>query len=390
MDIQKIKEELEKSLYSQTFESTQGNIKEKRDKLAQEYHQKGIYRSSPHARAVVELELEGLKTILDSYLNILKRVYFDNKNPDEKFLRAKIEELYHVINRASKQSLLDYLSRLGSGERYMGDFESRATDILSQVLRDVRISTLNASLKPKKESSMTTKEMRDQFLIKLNEMSEGDIHKFIESMNIGDTLGFYRATTFKCVRYFRLKGFIEFRDDAGGTISITAEGIDEADKIQSGKAAPPSDQSDSVFIVHGHDEKAKLLVERYIGKLGLKAIILHEMPNKGRAVIEKFEEYSKVGFAVVLLTPDDWGASKGKKEKLKPRARQNVIFELGYFVGKLSRERVCVLRKGKVENPSDYEGIVYVKMDKDGAWEHKLVKEMNAAGIKIDSAKLLI
>jgi predicted nucleotide-binding protein len=242
--------------------------------------------------------------------------------------------------------------------------------------------------KPDKES-LTMKEKREQFLFKLNEMSEGNINKSIESMRIGDTLGFDRATTFNCARYFDQKGFIKLRDDAGGAISITAEGIDEADKIQSRTVAPSSDQGNDVFIVHGHDIEAKESVARHVEKLGLKAIILHEMPNKGRAVIEKFEDYSNVGFAVVLLTPDDLGASKDKREELKPRARQNVIFEFGYFVGKLRRERVCVLYKENVEIPSEYEGILYVEMDKGGGWKQALTKEMKEAGIRIDPAKLL-
>ena len=113
------------------------------------------------------------------------------------------------------------------------------------------------------------------------------------------------------------------------------------------------------------------------------------MPNKGRAVIEKFEDYSNVGFAVVLLTPDDLAKSNDKRKELKPRARQNVIFEFGYFVGKLRRERVCVLYKENVEIPSDYGGILYIEMDKGDSWKQALAKEMKEAGIKIDPAKLL-
>jgi len=113
------------------------------------------------------------------------------------------------------------------------------------------------------------------------------------------------------------------------------------------------------------------------------------MANKGRTIIEKFEDHSNVGYAVVLLTPDDLGATKDKKDELKPRARQNVIFELGYFIGKLGRKRVCVLHMENVEIPSDYKGILYLKMDKDDAWTHKLAREIKEGGIKIDLAKIL-
>jgi len=91
----------------------------------------------------------------------------------------------------------------------------------------------------------------------------------------------------------------------------------------------------------------------------------------------------------VLLSPDDLGTSRDKREELKPQARQNVIFELGYFIGKLGRKRVSVLYKENVEIPSDYEGILYVEMDKGGGWKQKLAREMKEVGIKIDPAKLL-
>jgi len=97
--------------------------------------------------------------------------------------------------------------------------------------------------------------------------------------------------------------------------------------------ARPKQQSKEIFIVHGHDEAAKQEVARFIEKLGLHAIILHEQPDQGRTIIEKFEHHSDVGFAVVLLTPDDEGHPKNEPAKAKPRARQNVVLELGHFIG---------------------------------------------------------
>jgi len=245
--------------------------------------------------------------------------------------------------------------------------------------------------KLKKESEMALKEKRDQFLVKLNAMSNSDVSEFIESMRIGEELGFDRKTTFSFVRYFDQKGLIILRDDVGDRISITTGGIDKVERIQSEAiASPPSlDLGNDVFIVHGHDNETRESVARFIEKLGLNARILHEMPNIGRTLIEKFEDYSNVGFAVVLLTPDDLGTSEDKREELKPRARQNVIFELGFFVGKLGRERVCVLYKENVEIPSDYEGILYVKMDKGDGWKAKLAREMNEVGIEINPVKML-
>jgi predicted nucleotide-binding protein len=140
----------------------------------------------------------------------------------------------------------------------------------------------------------------------------------------------------------------------------------------------------SVFIVHGHDVQARETVARFVERLDLKAVILHEQPNKGRTIIEKFEEYSAVPFALVLLTPDDVGSAKNEIANQKGRARQNVVLELGFFVGKLGRNNVCALYKHGVEIPSDYQGVLYIEMDDAGAWQAKLVREMRAAGLSVD------
>jgi predicted nucleotide-binding protein len=144
-----------------------------------------------------------------------------------------------------------------------------------------------------------------------------------------------------------------------------------------------------VFIVHGHDEAAKFAVVSFIGKLDLTPVILHEQPNKGRTIIEKFQDHSDVGFAVVLMTPDDIGALAKEKDKLNPRARQNVILELGFFLGKLGRKHVCALYKENVEIPSDYKGVLFIPMDASNGWQLSLAKEIKAAGIDIDLNKVL-
>lgn len=143
-------------------------------------------------------------------------------------------------------------------------------------------------------------------------------------------------------------------------------------------------RSRKVFIVHGHDEALKQEVARILEKLELEPIILAEQPNQGKTLIEKFEAHTDVSFAIVLLTPDDVGRASGdNKTKDKPRARQNVILELGYFVGKLGRERVGVLYKMDVELPSDIHGILYIPAN-DDSWHLKLAKEMKTAGLNID------
>lgn len=122
---------------------------------------------------------------------------------------------------------------------------------------------------------------------------------------------------------------------------------------------------------------------RFIEKLGFEAIILHERPNKGRTLITKFqEEAAGVGFAVVLLTPDDLGKAVSAAD-LNPRARQNVVLELGIFLGKVGPERVAALVKGDIELPSDLDGVVYISLDKDD-WQTKLGRELQEAGYTID------
>lgn len=140
-----------------------------------------------------------------------------------------------------------------------------------------------------------------------------------------------------------------------------------------------------VFLVHGHDMAVLHETARFLEKLNQDVIVLHEQPNQGKTIIEKFVEYSEVGFAVVLLTPDDRGGGLSTSfEKQLPRARQNVIFELGYFIGKLGRNRVCALYSKDVEIPSDYSGVVFIELDGRGAWRLALAREMKAAGFKID------
>jgi predicted nucleotide-binding protein len=134
-----------------------------------------------------------------------------------------------------------------------------------------------------------------------------------------------------------------------------------------------------VFAVHGHNEAALQLAARFLEKLGLDAIILREQPDAGRTIIEKFVDCADdVGFAVVLLTPDDL-AGPATELSQAARARQNVIFELGYFAVKLGRGR-CLLRKGEVEIPSDLYGVIYADMDVAEGWKRKLAKELKAAG----------
>lgn len=148
-----------------------------------------------------------------------------------------------------------------------------------------------------------------------------------------------------------------------------------------------SKDKNKVFIVHGRDDLAKSETARFVEKLGFEAIILHEQASSGKTIIEKIEEYTNVGFAIVLYTPCDIGGLSGT-EITKPRARQNVVFEHGYLIGKLGRQNVCALVKGDIETPNDISGVVYVSHDSEGGWKFKIAKEMRQSGYAIDLNKI--
>jgi predicted nucleotide-binding protein len=170
-------------------------------------------------------------------------------------------------------------------------------------------------------------------------------------------------------------------------LNQAVKGLEE-DLADVGESAPTSTpaqprfaNNDEIFIVHGRDSPAKIEVARLVERAGLKAVILHELPNQGRTIIEKFEAHGgAAGFAVIVVTPDDVGGLD--KDQLQPRARQNVIGEMFWFAGRLGRDRVCALKKGDVEMPSDFAGLGYTEMDDRGAWKQALLRELQAAGYK--------
>ena len=143
-----------------------------------------------------------------------------------------------------------------------------------------------------------------------------------------------------------------------------------------------------VFVVHGHDEPARDAVANVLYSLGLQPVILQEQTGTLQTIIEKLEQYSDVAFAIVLLTADDEGRGRSD-DSLKPRARQNVILELGYFIGKLGRKRVCALHRESVELPSDLSGIHYISLDPTGTWKSRVKKELFDAGFQIEARHLV-
>jgi predicted nucleotide-binding protein len=182
-------------------------------------------------------------------------------------------------------------------------------------------------------------------------------------------------------------GFVKAR-------TILNQLIDELKEKQEYKKADSKEKCNlnECFIVHGRNVEIELQVTRVVEKLGIRQIVLKDKPTTFRTIIEKFEKYSNVGFAVVILTADDYGClmTEYKDEKsLFKRARQNVILELGYFIGKIGRDKVFALTDGIIENPSDIDGYEYVKYDTSSDWKMKLLASLKYAGYSVDANKLI-
>ena len=160
----------------------------------------------------------------------------------------------------------------------------------------------------------------------------------------------------------------------------------EAPAIEPPTIEPPCGR---ILVVHGRNEAAKEKVARFLMKLGLEPVLLDEEAAHGRTLIEKLEACSPVAFAVVLLTGDDVGALASASETPQPRARQNVIFELGFFIAKLGRSRVCAVYDEGVELPSDFGAVEYKPLDRAGAWKAILAKELQEGGVKFDLGNVL-
>lgn len=148
---------------------------------------------------------------------------------------------------------------------------------------------------------------------------------------------------------------------------------------------PDEANEQRIFLVHGRDDAVKYEVTRFVEKHSKTPVtILHEQPNAGQTLIEKLERHASASFAIILLTGDDVGGLKsGAPTNLRPRARQNVVLELGYFAARLGRDRVCPLVAPDVEMPSDFQGVAYVPLDAGGGWKFTLLTELKAAGFEI-------
>jgi predicted nucleotide-binding protein len=203
---------------------------------------------------------------------------------------------------------------------------------------------------------------------------------------------FYVGTFIGGIAYDRTFGekVGDFRKDVAGELrrlESVIERLELADDADTSLGPPARGDAglsgSEVFLVHGRDEGTRETIARFIERLGLRVIILHEQANAGKTLIEKFETHAEVAFAVVLLTPDDVGGLRADPSRLQARARQNVVFELGFFFGRLGRDRVCAMVSGPLERPTDVDGLAYIPID-DGEWRLQLARELRAAGLPVD------
>lgn len=199
------------------------------------------------------------------------------------------------------------------------------------------------------------------------------------------------SISFHCPVYFGESDdnnlwFISGRNEAINLIDVMIEDL-QLDIQKPSTQVIDMNKNTKIFIVHGHDNLAKVEVARFLEKLGLEAIILHEQTSSGQTIIEKLESNTDVGFAVVLYTACDVGKHKDG-DILQKRARQNVVFEHGYLIGKIGRKNVLALVKDDVEKPSDIAGVVYEVMDNNGAWQYKLAKELKSSSFDVDMNRI--
>lgn len=311
-----------------------------------------------------------------------------------------------------KSMVIRYLDKNFSGDRCISDFENAIAEFEKHHCDPSLFDVVNGILVSCQEINDDENQEKESVIDKIYRL-EADYEKrasSIDGINKLETIkafhDWYDATLRYLGQSFDQKNAIFKKISTiqtggnGHTLKFVFDEIktkvhlllDQTEKISSNtqvittRHKPPIINSKKVFIVHGHDNEMKLAVARLLENLDFEPIILSEQADQGRTIIEKFEEESNVGFAVVLMSDmDDIGAEVGSSD-YKPRARQNVILELGYFIGRLGRKNhVCVLKKGNVEVPSDILGVVYKSFsNNDDGWKFALAKELKAAGYSVD------
>lgn len=253
------------------------------------------------------------------------------------------------------------------------------------------ISELITKLQDAEYSEDVKRELTDELRVTLRFLDPSDHDKIFKRIyNSGRLLIFSDEVTNQRNQRTAFNDFIKTAVSNLKTLQLTYDLTEEFNNLMtSEKKQPDAISKTKIFIVHGHDDALKNEVQLLLTRLGLEPIVLHEQINRGQNIIDKFEKNADVGFAIVLYTPCDIGRSNTKTEQEnQPRARQNVIFEHGYFVAKLGKENVFTLRKDNVEIPSDLNGNLYETYDIPGAWKHRIARELQSSGYEIDFSKI--
>jgi len=167
--------------------------------------------------------------------------------------------------------------------------------------------------------------------------------------------------------------------------------VKDENKTEIAKKAENMEKSNTgkVLIIHGQDEEKKATVASFLTKLGLEPVIPHEEPSPGMDLMEKIVRSPNVTFAIILLTADDYGYPKGRPEESKPRPKQDVIFELGFLIGRIGPNLVCALCEEGLDLPPEYKGNVFIPYDPGGLWKLLIARAMKMANVDLDMNKAI-
>lgn len=200
----------------------------------------------------------------------------------------------------------------------------------------------------------------------------------------------FRSRERGVLNYWPNPGTVQYQGKPEVQAPLKAAVTGDGPAVAPRAAVAAKDERTKIFIVHGHDTQARDQLELILRRLGLDPFTLQNEDGGGNTIIEALEQqiYQKAAFGIVLMTPDDYGYAKVKgPDATQPRARQNVILEMGMVLASLGREHMAILKKGALEHPSDVDGVLRLDFN-DHVKEvaHRLATRMKKAGIEIDDA----
>ena len=222
---------------------------------------------------------------------------------------------------------------------------------------------------------------RDKIEVKLKKLI-GDQHEYYTKLFVRPHINFLSGDP-------RKELAIDLQHDRRDCEWVLSMLHDDMFPLNKAPSSPSSRElSNKVFVVYGRDNEMKATVPAMLRQLHLTPVLLDDQPSQSNTIIEKFEHNSDVDYAIILLSPDDQASLREENpNSVKYRARQNVILEMGYFIGKLGRKNCAILFRPELnfEFPSDIQGLTYIKYDSEGSWKYKLIKEMKNIGFKVSA-----